>query len=75
MLMQSVEMGLFSVAMDNVQKNYKAVDYDVNGLLNQFQGAPPSKVIMIKTLTIFIYDILFQGVFFVVVTHRHNNPV
>lgn len=66
-------MELFSVAMDKVQKNFKSVDCGVSGLLNQFQEAPPSRVIMIKILTIFIYDILFQGGFFVV-TYSHKNP-
>lgn len=54
-------MELFSVAMDKVQKNFKNIDCDVSGLLNKFQETPRFRVIMIKILTIFIYDILFQG--------------
>lgn len=32
----------------------------VNGLLNQIQKTPPSKVIIIKILKVFIYSIVYQ---------------
>lgn len=53
MLIQSLELELLSVAMGKAQENYKNVDCDVNGLLNQLQQTFLSKAIIIKNLKVF----------------------